>query len=95
MPKLFASNGIIMIALLAVLLFNGISYFVYHGVFAKKSDSYESHLVYNYLKANDLPDLYFERFRNINSNWPPSRSEFAELFFDANRYVSERDHIAK
>ncbi len=94
MLKLF-TPAIIMITLLVVLLCNCIGYFVYHGVFAEKSDSYESHLVYNYLMANGLPDLYLERFKKINSNWPPSRVRFAELYFDANRYVSERDHLAK
>lgn len=31
----------------------------------------------------------------INSNRLPSSSQFAELLLDANRYVSERQHVAK
>jgi hypothetical protein len=94
MSKLFTPANI-MIALGVVVLLNCVGYFVYHGVIAKKSDSYESHLVHNYLKANSLPDLYYDRFKKINANWPPSRSQFAELFFDANRYVSERENATK
>lgn len=94
MSMLFTTPNTIF-TLCAVALLSSVGYFVYHGEIFKKSDSYESHLVHNYLKANSLPDLYLERFNKINSNWPPSRSQFAELFLDANRYVSERQHVGK
>lgn len=84
----------IIIFILLCILFsaNAGGYFVYHTIKGKKADSFESHLVHNFLNDHNMPDSYKQRFYKINGDWPPSRGELANLFFDANRFVSERGH---
>ena len=62
-------------------------------VLEPKSDSFESHLVYNYINEH-APNM-INRFDEINGNWPPSRQEMATLLLDAQRQVQLAERTKK
>lgn len=48
-----------------------------------KATSEESHVVFNYIRANNLPPVWEEQFNAINNDWPPSRNKLARLLLEA------------